>query len=135
MCSAPAFFLPEVPTDKPEELYAELAKWCKVKVPDLKSRIYSIGYDRGIDEKWTATVGECFRGVQIRQKRSRNRVVKHSVQLSDPAIVWAIFPGGPHYPHYLVVTNHLISGNVGSKMLNPFNTGPLTSITYFSSPG
>lgn len=126
--SSPFFFLPAATADIEEATYADLAKWCGAAVPDLKKRIYSINYVHNSD-RWTATVGENLRGVRIHQKRSRGRMVEHTEQLFDPAIVLAIFPGIP----YTVVTNHRIAGDCGSAWENPFMAGRPTSITYFSS--
>jgi hypothetical protein len=128
MTSPPAFFLPAATPDNQEKIYGQLAQWCRVPVPDLQNRIYSIGYNHNGDQ-WIATVGECLRGVRKGHKRSRGRMVEYTEQLSDPAIVLAIFSGIP----YMVVTNHRIGNYVGSAWENPFLAGRPTSITYFSS--
>ena len=126
MIEIPKFFVPTATPDNQEAKYASLAELCGVPVPRPGERIYSITFVHDSDE-WTATVGESLRGIRRRFSRSRGKRVERTLQLSDPAIVWAIFPGIP----FMVVTNHRIEANVGSAWENPFYAGKPTSITYF----
>jgi hypothetical protein len=103
------------------------AEWCHRPVPKLTERIYSITYVHD-GEDWTATVGETLRGVRHRSTRSRGKKIERTLQLTDPAIVLAVFPGTP----FMVVTNHRLAGNVGSAWGNPFMAGQPKSIMYFS---
>lgn len=127
MTNTPVFFVPAATPDNQESVYADFAKWCQTPVPKPNQRIYAITYNHDGDQ-WTATVGEPLRGVRRSVVRSRGQKVERSQQLSDPAIVLAIFPGHP----YFVVTNHRIGGNVGSGWENPFMAGQPTSVRYFS---
>jgi hypothetical protein len=80
-------------------------------------------------EEWTATVGERLRGSKLRKTRRRGiGSIERTVPLSDPAVVFAIFPGYP----YMVVTNHGIGQSVGSAWANPFMAGEPRRITLFS---
>src|SRR5689334_658023 len=114
MTEVPAFFVPAATSENQEEVYASFAKWCERPVPILNKRIYSITYVHD-GSTWTATVGETLHGTFRRSTRSRGKKVEHEYPVSDPAIVLAIFPGSP----YMVVTNHRIAGNVGSRWENP----------------
>lgn len=127
MTEAPRFFMPEITPDKQESAYINLAQWCDEPTPELAERIYSIIYMHN-SEEWTATVGKPLQGVSHRSVRSRGKKNKRTLQLTDPAIVLAIFPGNP----FKVVTNHGIPENVHSKWANPFLVGQPSSIIYFS---
>jgi hypothetical protein len=117
--SAPAFFVPAADSDNEESVYAEFADWCGRPVPSRGERIYSITFIHdGVE--WTATVDEQLQGFE-RGTTPRKRT-------SDPALVLAIFPGNP----YMVVTNHRVAENVGSKWVNPFLAGEPKSVTYFT---
>lgn len=123
----PVFFVSIETKENQEEVYSNFAKLCGRPVPKEGERIYSITYIHN-SEEWTATVGEPLRGIRHRTSRSRGRRVEETVQLSDRAIVLAIFPGPP----YVVVTNHQIVKDVSSTWENPFFVGQPKSILYFS---
>jgi hypothetical protein len=129
MPAAPPFFVPAATTpEEQESVYASFAAWCSRPVPDLGARIYSITWIHN-GEQWTATVGERLHGTKQQFARTRGRRVEHTVPLSDPALVLAIFPGVP----FFVVTNHRIVGNIGSAWENPFMAGSPTSVVRFSA--
>lgn len=127
MLDAPKFFVPGASSDDQEQVYVELARWCRGIVPPLGNRVYSITYVHD-GEEWTATVGQALRGVRRKTCRSRGVRSDQTIHLNDPATVLAIFPGTP----YMVVTNHRIAGGVVSAWENPFMAGEPRSITYFS---
>lgn len=127
MTEAPVFFVPAATPENQEEVYAGFAKWCNTSIPKHTERVYSITYIHD-GEEWTATVGEPLRGIRRQISRSRGKRVERKIQLSDPAIVLAIFPGDP----FMVVTNHRVARDVGSAWVNPFLAGRPTSILYFS---
>jgi len=126
MTEAPPFFVPAATADNQESVYEGFAKWCHCNVPPMGQRIYSITLVHD-GEEWIATVGQQLSGSTIADPRSRAKVRRFSRPVSDPALVLAIFPGNP----YMVVTNHRLAGNVGSRWENPFMAGIPTSITYF----
>ena len=128
MGKPPAFFVPAATVDKQESVYAELAEFGRSFVAPIQQRIYSITYTHEGDE-WTATVGESLIGVRYQTSRIKGVKIDRKQHLGDPAIVLAIFAGHP----YIVVTNHRLAGNVGSRWENPFMAGRPTSITYFQS--
>ena len=128
MTEAPEFFVPAATSDNQESVYANFAKWCQKPVPKLHERIYLITYIHD-SEEWTATVGESLRGVCRRVTHSHGKKIERTIQLSDPAIVLAIFPGTP----FMVVTNHRLVENVRSAWENPFLVGQPKSIIYFST--
>jgi hypothetical protein len=128
MGKPPGFFVPDVPPENQEAVYAELAKLSRSAVPSVERRIYSITY-RHDGEDWTATVGENLKGVRYRTVRVKGQKVERMERLSDPAIVLAIFTGHP----YFVVTNHRLAGNVGSRWENPFMAGVPDTVIYFST--
>jgi hypothetical protein len=127
MTNAPKLFVPAATAENVEKVYAGVAEWCRRPVPSLPDRIYSITYTHD-GEEWTATVGEPLKGVRHRTTRSRGKRIEHTSQLSDPAIVLAIFPGNP----FMVVTNHRIAANVGSAWENPFLAGMPTRVILFA---
>ena len=128
MTTTPAFFVPAATAENQESVFQDFAKWCSVPAPAVESRIYSIvfGHD---GEVWTATVGESLRGERTKTVKAQGKKVERTSQVSDPAVVLAIFPGSP----FMVVTNHNIAGNVGSRWANPFLAGQPKSITYFAA--
>lgn len=129
MNQAPEFFVPAAEPDNQESVYADLANWCGCAFPSPSERIYSITYVHD-GEEWTATVGAPLRGTRHKIGRSHGKKVEHTIPLSDPAIVLAIFPGVP----FMVVTNHRLAGNVGSAWENPFMAGQPRSVIRFSVP-
>ena len=126
MATTPDFFVPAATTETQEQVFTDFAKWCGIAVPPAERRVYSIvfGHD---GETWIATVGESLHGTRTRTSTVRKQKVERTTQISDPAIVLAIFPGSP----FMVVTNHNIVGNVGSRWANPFLAGQPKSVTYF----
>lgn len=117
----PAFFVPKVPEEKHEEVYAALAKACGRAALPLEERIYSIRF-RSNGEYWTATVGESMRGTVARTRRIKGRRVEQSVTLSNPSIVLAIFPTVP----YLVWHDE-----TSRAWVNPFLAGEPSSVRRF----
>jgi hypothetical protein len=129
MPDAPAFFVPNATPENQEGLYASFAQRCGCAVPVPGKRIFSIRYVHdGVE--WTATVGQELHGVKQVTSRSRGKKMVRTVQTSDPATVLAIFDG---VPCFLVVTNHRIPINVGSRWENPFLAGRPLEVTYFSA--
>ena len=129
MSEAPAFFVPDATAETRESVYADFAKLCGLPVPILAERIFAIVFKHN-GEVWHATVGETMRGTKYSTHKVRGQKVERSQSVSDPALVLAIFPGVP----VMVVTNHRIAGNVGSRWENPFLVGKPESVTYFSNP-
>lgn len=127
MATTPAFFVPAASAETQEQVFDEFAKWCGISAPPLERRIYSIVFSHD-GEVWIATVGESLRGERTRTTKARGQKVERTTQVSDPAVVLAIFPGSP----VMVVTNHNIAGNVGSRWANPFLAGQPKSVTYFA---
>lgn len=123
----PAFFVPAATPENQESVYADFAKMGRSSVLPVSQRIYSITYTHD-GEDWTATVGEHLKGVGYKSSRVKGKKIERELRLSDPAVVLAIFPGNP----YIVITNHHIAGNVGSRWENPFMAGVPHSVTYFS---
>lgn len=127
MNEVPGFFIPGITSDKQEEVYANFALLCDEPVADVVRRIYSITFVHN-SEEWTATVGETLRGVRHAKVRSRGKKISRILQLTDPALVLAIFSGNP----LKVVTNSHPIGGVRSQWANPFLVGQITSTVYFS---
>jgi len=127
MSNPPKFFVPAATDEDVEQVYASFAKDSRRPVPPPGERIYSITYVHD-GEEWTATVGERLSGKRHTTSRSKGQSIERTQSVSDPAVVLAIFPGSP----FVVVTNHRIVGNVGSKWENPFFAGQPTSVTKFS---
>jgi hypothetical protein len=129
MPETPAFFVPAATDENKESVYTDFAKWCGVPVPPLEKRVYSIVFSHD-GEIWNATVGETMRGTRSSSRKVKGHAVEHTIHVSDPALVLAIFPGSP----FMVVTNHRIVGNVGSRWENPFLAGEPRSVTRFLGP-
>lgn len=129
MSQAPAFFVPAATVETQEFLYADFAKWCGVPVPPTTDRIYAIVF-RHDGEVWHAVVGETMHGTRYTTHKVRGKKVERSQSVSDPALVLAIFPGSP----FMVVTNHQVVGNVGSRWANPLLAGRPESVIRFSPP-
>lgn len=126
MDSAPAFFLPALPPNKYEEVYAQLAKGCGCAVPSPERRVYSITYIHN-GERWTATVGQQLKGTQTKRFGSRGDQREVSYPIDDAAIVVAIFEG---YPFQVVTDGGLAAGG-RSKWENPFFAANPGSVVYF----
>jgi hypothetical protein len=120
---APSFFVPGIPPDCQEDIYAAMAKACGLPLPPLTWRVFSIVYVHdGVE--WTATVGERLSGTKTTTKRGRQYTSAHS----DNATVLAIFPGAP----YVVLTNKgPYFGNGRSQWENPFSVARPMQITLF----
>jgi hypothetical protein len=127
MDKPPVFFVPAATSENQESVYAGLAKMAQTSLPPVSNRIYSITYTHD-GEVWTATVGEKLKGVGYKTSRVKGKKLERVLRLSDPAVVLAIFPGNP----YMVVTNHRIAVDVGSRWVNPFMAGVPDEVTYFS---
>lgn len=128
MDEIPTFFVPASTSDNREAVYANFAEWCKCPVPKQEERIYSITFIHN-GEEWKATVGERLHGVRRRTSRSQGKKIERKTQLSDSAIVLAIFSGAI----FMVVTNHKIGEDVGSAWENPFYAGKPVSVSYFKT--
>jgi hypothetical protein len=126
MTEVPAFFVPKATPENQESIYASFADSREIPIPILPERIYSITFIHNREE-WIATVGQALRGSRHKTTRSIGKKVEQIVQLSDPAIVLAIFPGTP----FTLFTNHRIDRNVGSVWENPFYVGEPKSVTHF----
>jgi hypothetical protein len=126
--NTPEFFVPAASPESAESVYAGFAKMCGVATPSTTERVYSVTFkhDRDI---WTATVGETMTGTRHSTRKLKGRSVETSQALADAAMVLAIFPGDP----FMVVTNHRLVGNTGSRWENPFLAGRPESITHFST--
>lgn len=127
MTQVPTFFVPAATPETQEGIYAEFARWCGRALPSPEERVYSITFIHD-GEEWTATVGQTMTGTRQVSRRVRGQKVQQTETRSDPARVLAIFPGDP----FMVVTNHRIAGNVGSRWENPFFAGRPVSVTPFS---
>lgn len=126
MAQGATFFVPAATSENQESVYASFAEWCNCPIPKQEQRVYSITYTHD-SEEWTATVGEHLHGIRRRTSRSRGKRIERTIQLSDPALVLAIFPGAV----FIVVINHRIVGDVGSAWENPFFAGKPRSVIYF----
>ena len=78
------FFIPGVPDNEAEHVYADLARLCGVPVPPLGERIQQITFTHD-GEDWTAAVGQHLRGSRTERKRRRGRMVDVTTRLSDSA--------------------------------------------------
>jgi len=123
-----AFFVPGVPIEQAELVYARLAVACGCEVPLHGDRIYQIHWMHDSD-LWVATVGQTLRGRRMRIKRRGSDYIEVSDPLHDPATVRAIFPG----PSYMVVTDARRLGPFVSYWNNPFMAGEPTIIVKFTS--
>lgn len=128
MSNPPIFFVPAATAENVEQVYASFAQMSGRPVPPRGERIYSITYTHNREE-WTATVGERLTGKRHIVTRSKRDSIERTQCVSDPALVLAIFAGSP----FVVVTNHRIAGNVGSKWENPFFAGQPSTVTKFSA--
>ena len=121
------FFVPECSPEKAEQIYLELATWCRRSPPsDNAKRIYSIEWAHD-GETWTATVGQRLSGERVRSRRQRGEWRETSTPLKDGAVVLAIFAPDP----FMVVTNAAPIARVLTKWANPFMAGEPSGITYF----
>lgn len=116
----PLFFVPEIAEGDQERIYATMADACRVAVPTVDQRIYSIVFEHNREE-WTATVGQRLRGTATSAK-------KRPIMVQDDATVLAIFAGNP----FMVVTNAgPFFGAIRSKWVNPFLAGIPKSVERF----
>ena len=123
----PPFFVPAVTQDDQEKVYGTFAEWCNRSVPNDNERIFSIVF-RHDGVEWIATVGEKMHGIKERKTRGKQGWKYSQLEVSDPAVIRAIFPGNP----FMVVTNHGIGGHdVGSAWVNPFMAGIPSSVVHF----
>jgi hypothetical protein len=90
----PDFFVPMVDPDKQEDAYRELAAFVNVRAPEPGERVCSITWthDR---TKWTATVGEQFKGTETLLKGRGRGKLETEVPRSTNDTVLAILPGTP----------------------------------------
>jgi hypothetical protein len=123
--ATPAFFLPDVPADKTEEVFEGLAKLAGCAVPPPDGRVYRIEWIHD-GERWTGEVGKQMRGERIANAGRK----KAGMRVSDSARVLAIFPGVP----WFVVTDARPIGAVRSAWENPFMAGQPARVEYFSPP-
>jgi hypothetical protein len=121
----PTFFLPSVPPEDHEKVYADLAQMVGRDVPPHRQRICSITFIHdGVE--WTATVGRTMTGISHRTTRSRGKEVTKPTHHSDGATVMAIFMGNP----YVVWTD-----GHQTRWENPFWAGRPTEASFFSDAG
>lgn len=99
----PKFFVPEAEPEEQEAAYSELATASSTTAPPLAERIYSVTFLHD-GEEWTATVGKRLQGVTLPPRYSRSRRPFRERQLSDPAVVLAIFPPDRPNGPYIVWT-------------------------------
>jgi hypothetical protein len=126
MNNIPKFFLPGISSEAQEERYKQFAESCKLHVPKIEDRIYSIiYYHDGVE--WTATVGEQLRGVKSKVTRRKGKQIENKEYYYDQATVLAIYPGNP----YIVFTNSRIDLNIISAWENPFMAGTPKSVKRF----
>jgi hypothetical protein len=119
----PEFFIPNSPLSEHEAVYARYAAAIGCPVAPRSERYYSIVWKHN-GEEWTATVGECLKGIR-RKKAGRGKPprVEH---LGDAAVVQAIFSGPSCFR---VVTNSA----PGSAWSNPLLAGVPMSVTRFAA--
>jgi hypothetical protein len=121
------FFVPECTPENEEQIYGELAAWCRRSPPsDDGERVYSIHWTHD-GEVWTATVGQRLSGERMKRRRQRGEWRETRTPLKDGAVVLAIFAPDP----FMVVTNAAPTSRVLSKWANPFMAGEPSSVTYF----
>lgn len=124
----PAFFVPACAEEKQEQVYAELAAWCKHPPAAPNERVYSILWIHDGDA-WTATVGQRLSGERVRQRKRRGADVEVHQPLKDGATVWAIFAPAP----YMVVTDAApFNRRVQTFWANPFMAGEPTHVRHFT---
>lgn len=123
MDKPPIFFVPDVPADRQEQVYAHMAANGGGGIPPHADRIYSItfGHD-GIE--WTATVGHPMRGVQGTTKKVRGEKRWVETPVSDSTVIAAIFPGHPFV---------IFHTGGRSAWANPFYSSDVKSKTRFSA--
>ena len=122
------FFVPAAQPHEVESIYASFAKSINRPVPPQGRRIAAIRYMHdGV--VWTAKVGEQLTGVRTEVKRRKSGKVTVTSNVSDPAIVLAIFEGSI----FIVFTDAHPITSKGSKWLNPFYAGQPSSVEYFQS--
>jgi hypothetical protein len=122
----PKFFIPNLPAEAYEKLYAELAHLARTAVPEPAKRIFSIRFPHdGVD--WTATVGQTLSGSKTKTMGRGTSKREVTQPTSDSAMVLAIFPGHP----FIVHTDSGLSHQSRSTWCNPFMAGIPSSVTYF----
>jgi hypothetical protein len=122
MEQTPKFFVPNLPPSEHEANYIQNAAAVGCPAAPRSERYYSIVWKHN-GEEWTATVGECLKG--IRHKKAGRGKPPRVEHLGDAAEVQAIFPGPSCFR---VVTNSAS----GSAWSNPILAGVPTSVTRFA---
>jgi hypothetical protein len=124
----PRFFVPSTASDELEANYAALARMAGcISVPSYAERIHSIIFTLN-GSAWEAQVGERLRGRQTRLLRYRGQWVDDEYDVTDTAIVLAIFPGSP----YVVVTDGGSAQGGQSRWANLIYAGRPVNVVLFS---
>ncbi len=112
----PSFFLPRAEdADQAERLYEALAEFAACEPAPRGARIASITFDAD-GASWTAAVGEELRGTRTTRQMRRGELLEHTVELTSPTRVLAVYPGPP----CTVVTDAAPITGATSEWANPF---------------
>ncbi|MEI4272229.1 hypothetical protein TEK04_10890 [Klenkia sp. LSe6-5] len=122
----PAFFLPRAADpDQAERLYEALAEFAGCEPAPAGERIAAITFD--VDgARWVAAVGEELTGTRTTRQMRRGELLEHTVELTSPTRVLAIYPGSPT----TVVTDAAPITGAESEWANPFTASP-SGVTLF----
>jgi len=123
--TAPRFFMPGIPPDRQEEVFAHLAARMNRPVPTMDQRVFSIRFTHGCAD-WSATVGEPLTGIRRAAKRRQGAMNTREIPIEDSAVVLAILPSDPFVVYWM-------SGEKKSIWENPFLAGKPTEITFFKA--
>jgi hypothetical protein len=124
----PAFFLPRAADpDQAERLYEALAEFAGCEPAPRPERIASIVFEHD-GARWVAAVGEELTGTRTTRQMRRGELLEHTVELTSPTRVLAIYPGTP----VTVVTDAAPITGAQSEWANPFTATP-SETTKFSA--
>jgi hypothetical protein len=116
----PAFFLPRAAdADQAERLYEALAEFAACEPAPLGERIAAVTFEHE-GARWVAAVGEELAGARTTRQMRRGEVLEHTVELTSPTRVLAIYPGTP----CTVVTDAAPITGAQSEWANPFTATP-----------
>ena len=131
MNDIPSFFVPKIPPENQEAVYADLAAYASCAVAPIEERVFSIGYTHDGDN-WVATVGQRLRGERpIHHRQRRNSPSPPPVRLEDAATVLAIFQGSQCF---VVVTDNGTFSGSRSRWSNPLYAGRPSTVIRFAYP-
>lgn len=122
----PRFFLPRAAdADQAERLYDALAEFAGCEPAPLTERVAAIVFEHD-GARWVAAVGEELTGTRTTRQMRRGELLEHTVELTSPTRVLAIYPGTPT----TVVTDAAPITGAESEWANPFTATP-SEVTLF----